>query len=114
MSRVRVICWGAWAAMNWAVLLHECDREGAIQVAEKINKRLAEIKCSGLGANHQVSASIGIVVFSEAKMDVEQLLANADIAMYQAKKKGGAGWHLYSEGEGVHEERCRVACTGRR
>jgi GGDEF domain-containing protein len=24
-------------------------------------------------------------------MDVEQLLANADIAMYQAKKKGGAG-----------------------
>ncbi|MBP6070452.1 MAG: EAL domain-containing protein [Candidatus Accumulibacter sp.] len=86
------------------VLLHECDRDGAIQVAEKINKRLAEIKCPGLGANHQVSASIGIVVFSEAKMDVEQLLANADIAMYQAKKKGGAGWHLYSEGEGVHEE----------
>jgi predicted signal transduction protein with EAL and GGDEF domain len=58
----------------------------------------------GLGANHRVSASIGIVVFSEAKMDVKQLLANADIAMYQAKSKGGAGWHLYSEGEGVQEK----------
>jgi EAL domain-containing protein (putative c-di-GMP-specific phosphodiesterase class I) len=44
------------------------------------------------------------VVFSEAKMDVEQLLANADIAMYQAKSKGGSGWHLYSEGEGVQEK----------
>jgi diguanylate cyclase (GGDEF)-like protein/PAS domain S-box-containing protein len=86
------------------ILLHECDRDGAIHVAEKINRRLAEIKCPGLGANHRVSASIGIVVFSEARMEVEQLLANADIAMYQAKKKGGAGWHLYSEGEGVHEE----------
>ncbi|MCP5227482.1 EAL domain-containing protein [Accumulibacter sp.] len=86
------------------ILLHECDRDGAIQVAEKINRRLAEIKFPGLGANHRVSASIGIVVFSEAFMDVKQLLANADIAMYQAKSKGGAGWHLYSEGEGVQEK----------
>ncbi|WP_300453756.1 EAL domain-containing protein [Accumulibacter sp.] len=86
------------------VLLHECDRDGAIQVAEKINRRLAEIKFPGLGASHRVSASIGIVVFSEARMDVKQLLANADIAMYQAKSKGGAGWHVYSEGEGVQEK----------
>ncbi|MCM8594156.1 EAL domain-containing protein [Accumulibacter sp.] len=87
------------------LLLHECDREGAIQVAEKINRRLAERKYPGLGANHRVSASIGIVVFSEASSDaVDRLLANADIAMYQAKKKGGAGWHVYSEGEGVQEK----------
>jgi len=86
------------------ILLHECDRDGAIQVAEKINRQLAEIKFPGLGANHRVSASIGIVVFSESMMDVKQLLANADIAMYQAKSKGGAGWHLYSEGEGVQEK----------
>ncbi|MCP5247473.1 MAG: EAL domain-containing protein [Candidatus Accumulibacter sp.] len=86
------------------LLLHECDRDGAVQVAEKINNVLAEIKFPSLGANHRVSASIGIVVFSEAMMDVKQLLANADIAMYQAKSKGGAGWHLYSEGEGVQEK----------
>jgi len=85
-------------------LLRECDHGGAIQVAEKINRRLAEIKFPGLGANHRVSASIGIVVFSEARMDVEHLLANADIAMYQAKSKGGGGWHVYSEGEGVQEQ----------
>lgn len=86
------------------VLLHECDSAGAVQVAEKINRRLAEIKFPGLGANHRVSASIGIVVFSAAKMDAELLLTNADIAMYQAKSKGGGSWHLYSEGEGVQEK----------
>ncbi|MEF8730179.1 MAG: diguanylate cyclase [Accumulibacter sp.] len=85
------------------VLLHECDSAGAVQVAEKINRRLAEIKFPGLGANHRVSASIGIVVFSAAKMNAELLLTNADIAMYQAKSKGGGGWHVYSEGEGVQE-----------
>lgn len=86
------------------LLLHECDRDGAIHVAEKISTRLAAIKPAEVGANHRVSASIGIVVFSEAKMDVKELLANADIAMYQAKSKGGGGWHLYSEGEGVQEK----------
>ena len=86
------------------VLLHECDRDGAVQVAEKINKRLAEIRFPELAASHRISASIGIVVFSEATMDVKQLLANADIAMYQAKSRGGAGWHIYSEGEGVQEK----------
>lgn len=86
------------------VLLHECDREGAVQVAEKINKRLAKIRFPELAASHRVSASIGIVVFSEPTMDVKQILANADIAMYQAKSRGGAGWHVYSEGEGVQEK----------
>ena len=86
------------------LLLHECDHDGAVQVAEKINKRLAEIQFPGLHASHRISASIGIVVFSEAKIDVKQLLANADIAMYQAKARGGDGWHLYSEGEGVQEK----------
>ncbi len=86
------------------VLLHECDRIGAIQVAEKINRRLAAVEFPALSASHRVSASIGIVVFSALRTDVKQLLANADIAMYQAKSKGGAAWHLYSEGEGVQEK----------
>ncbi|HNH24325.1 MAG TPA: EAL domain-containing protein, partial [Accumulibacter sp.] len=37
-------------------------------------------------------------------MEVKALLANADIAMYQAKSVGGAGWHIYSDGEGVQEK----------
>ncbi|HNH25339.1 MAG TPA: sensor domain-containing diguanylate cyclase, partial [Accumulibacter sp.] len=66
------------------VFLRDCHRERAIEVAEDINRRLAEIKFPGFGTNHRVSASIGIVVFSETRMEVKALLANADIAMYQA------------------------------
>lgn len=86
------------------VLLRDCDRDGAVAIAETINRRLAEIKFPDFGTNHRVSASIGIVVFSETRMDVKQMLANADIAMYQAKSTGGASWHLYSDGEGVQEK----------
>ncbi|MBL8397746.1 MAG: EAL domain-containing protein [Candidatus Accumulibacter sp.] len=86
------------------VFLRDCHRERAIEVAEDINRRLAEIKFPGFGTNHRVSASIGIVVFSETRMEVKALLANADIAMYQAKSAGGAGWHIYSDGEGVQEK----------
>lgn len=86
------------------VYLREGHRERAIEVAETINRRLAEIKYPGFGANHRVSASIGIVVFSETRMEVKALLAKADIAMYQAKSAGGAGWHIYSDGEGVQEK----------
>ncbi len=86
------------------VYLRECHRERAIEVAEGINRRLAEIKFPGFSTNHRVSASIGIVVFSETRMEVKALLANADIAMYQAKSAGGAGWHIYSDGEGVQEK----------
>ncbi|HMW18339.1 MAG TPA: EAL domain-containing protein [Accumulibacter sp.] len=86
------------------VFLRDCHRERAIEVAEDINRRLAEIKFPGFGTNHRVSASIGIVVFSETRMEVKALLANADIAMYQAKSVGGAGWHIYSDGEGVQEK----------
>jgi hypothetical protein len=42
----------------------------------------------------------------------ELLLANADIAMYQAKSKGGAGWHVYSEGEGVQEKDAEPPALG--
>lgn len=86
------------------VLLQECDRAGAIVVAEKIGRQLEGLKFPGLGANHRVSASIGIVLFPSGNTDVKQVLANADIAMYQAKAEGRARWHLYAEGERMQEK----------
>lgn len=86
------------------VLLHDCNLAGAIEVAEKINRRLLGIDFPGLGASHRVSASIGIVMFPVDNMDVKQVLASADIAMYQAKAAGRGGWHVYAEGERMQEK----------
>lgn len=87
-----------------AILLFDCNQESAIVVAEKINTHLTSIKYPGLVGDHYISASIGIVEVADDKLDVKQLLANADIAMYQAKSKGGARWHVYSEGEQLLEK----------
>jgi EAL domain-containing protein (putative c-di-GMP-specific phosphodiesterase class I) len=46
---------------------------------------------------HKVSASIGIVVFPDHGLDPEALMANADLAMYQAKARRLRRCHFYSE-----------------
>lgn len=86
------------------ILLHECDQAGAVEVAEKINRRLAEMKFPGLGAAFHVSASIGIVMFPTEDMDAKQVLASADIAMYQAKSADRGRWHMYAPGERMQEK----------
>ncbi len=86
------------------VLLHECNVDGAVAVAEKINQHLDGMVFPGLGARHGISASIGVVMFPTDSMDVRQMLANADIAMYQAKAKGRGCWHVYAEGERMQEK----------
>jgi diguanylate cyclase (GGDEF)-like protein/PAS domain S-box-containing protein len=86
------------------LLLYDTDRQGAIDVAEKINQQFSAMRFPGVSGNHQVSASIGIVIYSNAEMDVKELLANADVAMYQAKATGRARWHLYQQGDGAHEK----------
>jgi len=86
------------------LLLYGTDRQGAVDVAEKINQQLSTMRFPGVSGSHQISASIGIVIYSNAEMDVKELLANADVAMYQAKAAGRARWHLYQQGERAHEK----------
>lgn len=65
-------------------------------VAEKIRNILAEpyelkpnIKSSAAGIiKHQCSASIGVVLFNNHETSKEDLLKQADMAMYQAKEAG--------------------------
>lgn len=86
------------------VLLQDCDRDGAAAVARKVSERLGSIRFPGLSAGRRVTASIGIVLFPAGDADVRQILANADIAMYQAKANGRACWHVYAEGERMQEK----------
>jgi diguanylate cyclase (GGDEF)-like protein/PAS domain S-box-containing protein len=86
------------------ILLSDCDVENAIKVAEKINHQFGEMRYPGLVGEHHISSSIGIVSVTEANQDVRHLLANADIAMYQAKSMGKARWYVFSEGERLQEK----------
>jgi EAL domain-containing protein (putative c-di-GMP-specific phosphodiesterase class I) len=51
-----------------------------------------------------VTTSIGAVLFPEHGDDVDQLLANADIALYQAKARGRNAWHIF-DGDDTHRAR---------
>lgn len=86
------------------ILISDCDIKKAVRIAEKINHQLSKIKYPGLVGEHQVSASIGIVGVTASDHDVRHLMANADIAMYQAKSLGRSRWYVFSEGERLQEK----------
>ncbi|MBN2865749.1 MAG: GGDEF domain-containing protein [Thiotrichales bacterium] len=48
------------------------------------------------GSKLEYSVSIGVSLFPEHAHQQEQLIINADLAMYKAKKKGLGRWHLFS------------------
>ncbi|MBL8471331.1 MAG: EAL domain-containing protein [Rhodocyclaceae bacterium] len=86
---------------EFALILEETGSEGAQEVARKINARLGTLTLLGAAGKHRSSASIGIVQFPRHGSTVNELLANADIAMYQAKTLGRARWHVFSGEEAL-------------
>jgi diguanylate cyclase (GGDEF)-like protein len=90
---------------EFAVLMTGANREGAEGFASALNQRLTERLFHFGDRSHRISASIGIALIPEHGKDVEEVMANADAAMYQAKKNGRGQWHLFSP---LEEERAIV------
>ncbi|RFU18980.1 EAL domain-containing protein [Geodermatophilus marinus] len=80
---------------EFAVLVEDLpgDEDGTL-LAGRIREAL-EVAVDLDGEEVHVSASIGIAHREDAGTDAEQLLRNADLAMYQAKS-GGSGWAVYA------------------
>jgi diguanylate cyclase (GGDEF)-like protein/PAS domain S-box-containing protein len=80
---------------EFAVVLTNLDEpEGASTVAESIIHAIADP--FGL-EEHEVrtSTSIGITVFPDDSEDADQLLKNADLAMFRSKAEGRNNYHFY-------------------
>lgn len=88
---------------EFAVILPEITPEAAIEVAKKILNRLSETQLTLNGRTHNIAASIGIALFPEHGNNVHDLLAAADLAMYQAKETGRGTWHLFSNTDQARE-----------
>jgi diguanylate cyclase (GGDEF)-like protein len=80
-----------------ALLADVRDLQDAITVAERIG---AELGAPFQVAGHQVvvHASIGIAQSVPGQTSAEELLRNADLAMYEAKKQGKGQWQVFTPG----------------
>jgi len=94
---------------EFAIILPDSDPERAITLAAQLQDRIQQVILHSRSWRHQVSASIGIVLYPEHGTEVQQLMADADLAMYQAKEKGRGRWHLFSpEDQGRERANARV------
>ena len=84
---------------EFALLILESSEQDATKTAERVRESLSQISITGKNRIHRVSTSIGVVLFPEHGESIEELLTNADIAMYQAKEAGKNGWRLYNAEE---------------
>ena len=99
---------------EFAIILPSASTDHATAMAEDIQQRVQEVVVHSHAWRHQVSASIGIVLFPTHGIDTQQLMADADLAMYQAKERGRGRWHIFSpEDTGRERANARVLWAGR-
>ena len=100
---------------EFAVLIENCSNASRAEVlAQQV---LEAMKAAFEVTSHQlfVSASVGISMFPGDALNAEQLLRNADSALFKAKSAGREGYALYTEELTVHAlNRIEVASDLRR
>ncbi len=83
---------------EFALAIPNIQTEQALQLAEKIFGSLQSIDFKVEGQPFKITVSIGIAMFPEHGQNIQDLLANADLAMYQAKEEGRDRIHFYAPG----------------
>ncbi|MGI9302242.1 MAG: EAL domain-containing protein [Gammaproteobacteria bacterium] len=81
---------------EFGVMMERSDEAGAIEAAKKIIRHLGAINFPYKGRSHKISASVGIALFPAHGAEINDLLAVADLAMYQAKEAGRGTWHIFA------------------
>ncbi len=80
---------------EFTILMPYADIDGLDHIANKINSVLKTQVFTYSGKSFKPSASIGISIFPLHGNTVNELIANADLAMYRAKELGRGQYHLF-------------------
>jgi predicted signal transduction protein with EAL and GGDEF domain len=72
------------------------EPEDAAATARRVLRAVAEVHLADHCELH-VTASIGVNVYPDDGLDVDTLIRNADIAMYQAKKNGRQNYQFFRQ-----------------
>jgi diguanylate cyclase (GGDEF)-like protein len=80
---------------EFCILIGLNDREEARQMAQRIMLKMKE-PIELAGRSMVMTTSIGISLFPQDGKTCEELLKNADLALYQSKRNGRNGLHFFS------------------
>ena len=88
---------------EFALVIYDSDRDTAVHIAEKVFTTLQSVDCQIDGQPFKVTVSIGIALFPQHGRTIQDLLANADLAMYQAKEAGRSRIQVYTPDAEFHK-----------
>ena len=92
---------------EFAVLMPNTDSYGAEIFARQLNERLGDAPFIYGDRRYRVGASIGIALLPEHGANIHELMANADLAMYEAKRAGRACAQVFAYEQGHGEALAR-------
>jgi diguanylate cyclase (GGDEF)-like protein/PAS domain S-box-containing protein len=97
---------------EFSVILPESELDEAKQVAERLLTALRDegLLTSDTGQRRRVTASIGVAIFNNTKVGAEEILVEADIAMYDAKEAGRDRFEVYDRNQD-RQERMQAGLT---
>jgi diguanylate cyclase (GGDEF)-like protein len=73
---------------EFTIILPETDAPGALLVAERLRKTIEQYDFPGQGTALKVTISLGIATFPDHAPNRPMLIKNADIALYNCKRRG--------------------------
>ncbi len=73
---------------EFGIILPHTKAADAVRLAERLRGAIETKICTVKNQNMKLTASFGVAVFKKETVDLDTLLRDADIAMYEAKKKG--------------------------
>lgn len=82
---------------EFGLLAHGVDEAEALAMAERLRRCIDGVRFVWQGRTHSISASIGVVMSSRPGTTLQDVMAWADSACYQAKENGRNRVHLYRE-----------------
>ena len=80
---------------EFAILLPGVQGKEAEMLADRVVRAIAQIPFRFEGQNLRLTTSLGIAYYPAQATDADDLVARADIAMYQAKDAGKNTWRVF-------------------
>jgi len=80
---------------EFAVILINSDKKGCYNTAERIRSNIQSFLFEKDGMREKMTISIGISEYPADGDDLQTVIANADMAMYQSKRSGGNRVTIY-------------------